>query len=75
VESRKDEAVRFHYATEMKLMSSLNRKSSIDHYRIHDPLLLMRSRPQARLEHLHYLPLNSIYSGQLRSTLSTRFRP
>jgi hypothetical protein len=66
----------FHYATEMKLMGSLNRKSSIDHYRIHVPLLLMRSRPQAlALEHLHCRLLNLIYSGRLQSTLSTRYRP
>jgi hypothetical protein len=73
VESRKDEAVRSHDATEMELMSSLNRRFSIDHYRIRDPHPPMRS-PPARLEHLHCRPLNSIYSGRLQSTLSTRYR-
>jgi len=53
VESRKDEAVRSCHATEMQLTGSLNHRSSIDHYRIHDLRPPMLSR-LARLEHLHY---------------------
>ena len=74
VESRKDEAVRSVDATTTMLMISLNLGYSIGQYRIHDPRLQMLS-PRAPLhEYLHCPRSNSIYSEQLRFTLSIRYR-